>query len=87
MSKWWLSFADGNLPEGQQFLGAAIVEGFDIISAACEAHRLGCNPGGEVAGGEIPPHIKLPSEFVGVLLSRKRCEEFDAAIAVQGGLD
>lgn len=45
---WYLSFVDGSRPEGQQFLGAAIVRARGMTGAIQEAHRRGCNPGGEV---------------------------------------
>lgn len=56
---WWLSFADATRPEGEQFLGAAVVKGSDIVSAALVAKIMGCNPGGEVKGiaileGRVP---------------------------------
>jgi hypothetical protein len=74
---WWLSFADGSLPKGQQFLGAALVRGYNIISATSEAHRIGCNPGGEVQGTPVPPYLTVPDEYRGRLLSRAEAEELD----------
>jgi hypothetical protein len=44
----WLSFVGD---EG--FRGACIVEAPDMISAVSMAHRLGCNPGGQVQGAEV----------------------------------
>lgn len=74
---WWLSFADGNLPEGQQFLGAAIVPGIDIGTATAAAHSLGVNPGGEVRGAPIEVDMKLISkEWWCRLLSRDQCDLF-----------
>lgn len=53
-TRWWyLSFADPARPKGEQFLGAAIVDGEDLASAITSAWRRGCNPGGEVMGIEI----------------------------------
>lgn len=72
---WWLSFADGSLPEGEQFLGVAIVSGSGVLSAASVAKLLGCNPGGEVQGIEIPPQHVPPPEYRGRLLSRDELEE------------
>src|SRR3990167_2543853 len=51
---WYLSFADPMLPRGTQFLGATVIEGWDIVSAASNAYLLGINPGGEVMGIPIP---------------------------------
>lgn len=67
MSWWWLSFADPERPEGEQFLGAALVSGGEAVPgddgfiAACLAsHALGINPGGEVKGVGPFPEDKLP---------------------------
>ena len=54
MKTWWLSFADGTLPTGQQFLGACIVDATDLASAVSISHRVGVNPGGEVKIGALP---------------------------------
>src|SRR5215467_1689157 len=43
----WLSFADANLPESEQFLGVAIVRAGGIMEAALVARLRGINPGGE----------------------------------------
>lgn len=53
-SWWWLSFCDPARPKGEQFLGVAIVRAGGVVSAAAEAGRLGINPGGEVAGADLP---------------------------------
>ena len=58
--RWWLSFADPHLPKGQQFLGVAIVEAPDFIFACRLAKTLGCNPGGEVRGWEVPDSYEGP---------------------------
>lgn len=58
---WWLSFADSNLPKGKQFLGVAVVKARGYISAIQKTHRLGINPGGEVAF-EIAEHQTEPPE-------------------------
>lgn len=75
----WLSFADGNLPKGSQFLGAALVRAPNFIAAVMEAHRLGINPGGEVQGTEAPECFSPRPGWCNRLLSRKECAEFDAA--------
>lgn len=58
----WLSFADTDLPKGQQFLGVAIVEASSFPEAVMISHMLGFNPGGQVAGTEIPDHAPQPAE-------------------------
>lgn len=77
MPLWYLSFADANLPEGSQFLGAAFVRGFDIAFAAMMAHAYGCNPGGEVLGVEVPDHFAelIPQDQLHKLLSKTEVDE------------
>lgn len=54
---YYLSFCDPDAPVGTQFLGACIVFEDSMIEAVQTAHRLGINPGGEVAGmGPFPAH-------------------------------
>lgn len=58
---WWLSFADGNLPVGQQFLGVIIAQGYTIEAVVTETHLREINPGGEISFAEIPPeHVPAP---------------------------
>lgn len=84
----YLSFVDPALaegipeserkPGGISWLGAAFVPASSPVSAAPAAHRLGCNPGGEVAiFGPIPRETVRP-EFVGRLLDRQEIEEAQA---------
>lgn len=93
MSLWWLSFCDPARPPGSQFLGVAIVEpdfvsglpgseGAELVSACAAAHRLGCNPGGEVQGHPLPDHI---AEHIGPawrnrLLTRSQAESLDESL-------
>lgn len=56
---WWLSFADPERPEGERFLGAAIVFGPSFEGAVLLSRILRINPGGEVQGmgiveGRVP---------------------------------
>lgn len=44
----YLSFADAELPKGQQFLGGAYVRAASLPEAITCSHQLGINPGGEV---------------------------------------
>lgn len=77
---WWLSFCDASRPEGSQFLGAAIVSGPDIAFACMNAHALGCNPGGEVMGVQIPEGCKVAAKWHGRLLNREECAALDAEL-------
>lgn len=75
---WWLSFADGTLPEGSQFLGAAFVQGYTMIDAVQEAWRLGVNPGGEVVSQMFPADNPPAEHLRNRLLSKAELEsEFD----------
>jgi hypothetical protein len=76
---WWLSFCDNARPRGEQFLGACIVPGEDMVSAVRNAWANGCNPGGEVECSLIP-HLmapRLPPHRIGVLLNRAEAEGID----------
>lgn len=73
----WLSFADGALPEGTQFLGVVIVRAPNFIMAVQLAHLMKINPGGEVKGLPIPNDMKIHPTWVNVLLTRAECERFD----------
>ena len=74
---WWLSFADEDLPIGEQFLGACIVPGTSIIDACQCAHTSGVNPGGDVCGLPIPHHSQVEPKEIGVLMDRAACKAFD----------
>lgn len=76
--RWWLSFCDPDKPEGERFLGAAIInvendvedDDLGFLAAVHRAHRLGLNPGGEVAGvtldeAEAPEGFDLTERFLG----------------------
>ncbi len=79
---WWLSFADGSLPTGQQFLGACLVQARGFLGATLVARMMGLNPGGEVKGvGPIPADIVIPPEWTQRLLNREECAEFDRVMA------
>lgn len=78
MGLYWLSFVntdlsaprDEQVPGGGGFLGVCIVESTDPISAVAEAHRLGINPGGEVAiYGPAPEGVSYPEETLNRLLT------------------
>ena len=51
----WLSFSDGDRPEGDRHLGCVIIRANDIITAVRIAHALGINPGGSVRAMPIDP--------------------------------
>jgi|SRR3984885_11783152 len=89
---WWLSFADGSLPKGSQFLGVAIVKGANVYQASQAAHHIGCNPGGSVMGEPFDDDdIVPPEEFTNRLLTERDIDELKrialatrAANAVRG---
>jgi len=71
MSIWWLSFCSVHRPRGKQFIGACIVAGRDFTDAVNNANEQSCNPGGEVLGSEMLPHIvmMIPITMRNVLLN------------------
>lgn len=74
---WWLSFCDPDRPKGTQFLGVAIIQGYDIIEASQRAWALGCNPGGEVMGLDITRGIHtIPPKDRGRLLDKDEIEPY-----------
>lgn len=90
MRLWWCSFVDPDKPEGQRFLGVAVVPCEPAIedqasvakTVLTEAHRIGCNPGGQVKFVEMIPSavLKMPKELVGVLLTREQALDLSDAI-------
>lgn len=55
---WWLSFADDGKSRGIVLIDDAE----NIADAVLHASLLGCNPGGEVAGLEIPASVFMDAE-------------------------
>jgi hypothetical protein len=72
--RWWLSFADVSRPEGQQFLGVAIVEAQTMGEATMKTHRLGINPGGQIMGSQLPESFHVPPEKTDRLLGRDEAQ-------------
>lgn len=72
---WWLSFADGSLPEGQQFLGVAIMQGYTIEAVITESHLSGINPGGEIQYVQIPEEHIPEEQYRNRLLTGKELSE------------
>jgi hypothetical protein len=65
---WWLSFCDPDRPEGQQFIGVAIVCGWTIQEAVTRSHLLKVNPGGEISFAQMPPERVPRPEFCNCLM-------------------
>jgi hypothetical protein len=61
---WWLSFADGKRPKGEQFLGVVIVDGcHGIVHARMEMTFHGVSsPGGEIQGFGFDPTMGPPDQ-------------------------
>lgn len=62
---WYLSFCgdDG-------FRGACFVLAHGFMTAVEYAHRIGCNPGGEVLGAPWPPDRHVPASLMDRLLTK-----------------
>jgi hypothetical protein len=74
---WWLSFADPDKPEGEQFLGGLFLRGHTLPAVITESHLRGLNPGGEVQVVELPPELEVPEKWAERLLSREEVAEMD----------
>lgn len=65
------------------WLGCCYVEADDFLHAVEEAHRLGCNPGGGVAGCEVPEReYYVEEQHLGQLLSQGDLERITGVPAV-----
>jgi hypothetical protein len=64
---WWLSFV-----KRDRFRGVAIVAGEQLADALRESRRRGINPGGQVAGWQIPADklAEFPERYRNRLLLR-----------------
>ena len=76
---WWLSFCDPRRPRGKKFVGACIVEGRNIAEAARTAWAMGCNPGGEIMGYELPHRVA--SRLVGRLIGAVEADALTRTVA------
>lgn len=77
---WMMSFADGSKPEGEQFLGAAIVKAASFMHAHWIVNTLRINPGGEILGSEVPAKCDPPEGWLGRLVtSRDECKRLEIA--------
>lgn len=77
MTTFYFSFADGDLPTGEQFLGALFINASDIRAAVTQSHLTGLNPGGEIQTVELPADVVVPDKWFGRLLSREDIDEMD----------
>lgn len=82
----WLSFADPDRPEGDQFLGVCIVKARGFLLAVEKARALGINPGGEVQGIEAPQDVVsvvagIPDLLDRLYKTRAEAEAVDTRIA------
>lgn len=72
---WWLSFADDT-----GFRGGVMTRARGVVSAIQKTHRLGINPGGEVASTQLPDEAIQdapfnPADFADQLLSKTDIDE------------
>lgn len=82
-TRWfWLSFADGNLPKGTQFLGAVLVCAPSFFAAIQLAWELKINPGGECQGHELAADLVVPDGVANKLFkTREACDAAGEAVA------
>ena len=62
-SCWWMSYCDGSLPKGSQFLGVTIIKAKGMAHAVQRAWDMGINPGGEIQAYETDPAAIAPDHF------------------------
>lgn len=80
---WWLSFVDKEQcappgqgkPGGTGFLGVSIVSASSYVEAVRQAHRLGCNPGGEVQGYGPFPAGSIDAGYLDRLLTKEEVDD------------
>lgn len=77
---WYMSFADGSLPEGSQWLGACFVKARGLVDATKASHRRGCNPGGGVKAGAMEDGTEIPDEWLNRLLNKDDFSRFDREV-------
>lgn len=80
----WLSFCDGSLPEGSQFLGAAIINAASLPEAITASWLNGSNPGGEIGAIELDGDAPIPPEYIGRLLSKPEIDRLNEIMEKRG---
>ena len=81
--RYWLSFCDPDAQPGGSFLGVCIVEAHGFVTASVEAHRLGCNPGGEVCAFPLDDTLTLDLADMNRLLTRRQAEALNGRLEAQ----
>jgi hypothetical protein len=82
----WLSFVDDEKPVGSKFIGACMVKARGMATAIREAHRQGCNPGGEVSVTEVPEDRYPKPPWVNRLLTKAEAlsDDLDLVLRTPG---
>jgi hypothetical protein len=83
---YWLSFSDPDLPKGEQFLGACLVEAPSLAEAIHQTWVRRINPGGEVIsqklGNGVPGAFRhFWREYSQRLLSASDVKELNEKLA------
>jgi hypothetical protein len=76
----YLSFADSDLPKGEQFLGCLIMRASHMTEAVQASHALGLNPGGEVVGHPVkiqPGFGEVPEKYIERLLTKEELSQME----------
>lgn len=83
---WYFSFADPNLPEGTQFLGACLVKAAGEMNAITATHMFCINPGGEAQFVELPgdPPPEMPTWR---LMQREEIDAVDAMVVAREAIE
>jgi hypothetical protein len=72
----WLSFCDGSLPKGSQFLGVFITEADSVMQAAKKAWDLNMNPGGEIQSVDVTNDFSITPEHMDRLMSKDEVKAY-----------
>lgn len=82
-SIFWMSFVDPSRPEGDRFLGVAMVQAESFDMAHALTHTFGINPGGELQSYELEEdgweraNISPDGEYMNRLLSKEELKGYD----------
>ncbi|MES2729987.1 MAG: hypothetical protein V4621_07855 [Pseudomonadota bacterium] len=85
LSLWWLSFADGDKPKGDTFLGVVILEAYGMGDAINRSISKNINPGGEVMAFLIDPDF-VPGALRNRLLQKRDLAGFGVSTLDNGSL-
>jgi hypothetical protein len=78
-----MSFTDPDRPEGQRWLGSAVIKAPTMAAALAKAHRIGANPGGEVQGVAFEAESVHPDYLDTLVIDRQAVEDMPAPVGAR----